>query len=65
MSRSGAHGVSSISYADYVIAMVDEAERTGSDAHVGGGLYRLYRSLVNVRPPTEISDEYLRIEDAY
>ena len=54
MSRSGAHGVSSISYADYVIAMVDEAERTGSDAHVGEGLYRLYRS-----------DEYLRIEDAY
>jgi hypothetical protein len=65
LSRSGAHGVSSISYADYVIAMVDEAERTGSDAHVGEGLYRLYRSLVNVRPPTEISDEYLRIEDAY
>ena len=58
-------GVSFISYANYVIAMVDEAERTGSDAHVGEGLYRPYRSLVNVHPPTEISDEYLRIEDAY
>ena len=28
------HGESSISYADYAIAMVDEAERTGTDAHV-------------------------------
>ena len=27
-------GVSSISYADYALALVDEAERTGSDAHV-------------------------------
>lgn len=27
-------GVSSISYADYAVAMLDEAERTGSDAHV-------------------------------
>ena len=30
-----AAGASSISYADYAIAMVDEAGRTGSDAHVG------------------------------
>ena len=30
-----AAGASSISYADYAIAMVDEAERTRSDAHVG------------------------------
>lgn len=29
-----ANGDSVISYADYAIAMVDEAERTGSDAHV-------------------------------
>ncbi|MCI9129932.1 MAG: NAD(P)H-binding protein [Eggerthellaceae bacterium] len=29
-----AQGDSVISYADYAIAMVDEAERTGSDAHV-------------------------------
>lgn len=27
-------GVSSISYADYAVAMLDEAERTGSGAHV-------------------------------
>lgn len=27
-------GVSSISYANYAVAMPDEAERTGSDAHV-------------------------------
>ena len=27
-------GVSSISYADYAVAMVDEAERIGADAHV-------------------------------
>ena len=27
-------GVSSISYADYALALVDEAERTGADAHV-------------------------------
>ena len=27
-------GVSSVSYADYAIAMVDEAERTGADAHI-------------------------------
>lgn len=32
---TNAAGASSISYADYAIAMVDEAERTGSDAHVG------------------------------
>ena len=31
---TNAAGASSISYADYAIAMVDEAERTGSDAHV-------------------------------
>ena len=31
---TNAAGVSSISYADYAIAMVDEAERTGADAHV-------------------------------
>lgn len=31
---TNAAGVSSISYADYAIAMVDEAERTGSDAHM-------------------------------
>ena len=37
----------------------------GAQAPRGDGLYRLYRSLVNMRPPTEISDEYLRIEDAY
>lgn len=30
-----AAGASSISFADYAIAMVDEAGRTGSDAHVG------------------------------
>lgn len=27
-------GVSSISFADFAVAMLDEAERTGSDAHV-------------------------------
>ena len=32
---TNAAGASSISYADYAIAMVDEAGRTGSDAHVG------------------------------
>lgn len=49
-----------------VAYLLDERdEHLGAQAPAGEGLYRLYRSLVNVRPPAEISDEYLRIEDAY
>lgn len=48
--------------------LLDErGERLGVQAPepASEGLYRLYRSLVNVRPPAKISNEYLRIEDAY
>ena len=49
-----------------VAYLLDERdEHLDAQAPAGEGLYRLYRSLVNVRPPAEISDEYLRIEDAY
>jgi O-acetyl-ADP-ribose deacetylase (regulator of RNase III) len=48
-------------------ALVAEDERY-SELEVPAGegeRFTLYRSLVNVRPPRPVSDEYLQVEDAY